>query len=258
MSGSIIGSISDRPLQTQQAAKKWLRQIVRERYAAADRAGLKVASDHVMQALEQLPEFIAARCVALYWSLPGEVETHAFAEKWRHEKQVLLPVMHGDGLLLYPFTGREHLVQRRFGVWEPDPEAPFSALPGTPVPDTTSEHTPNCKSLLAAHTTQVPRTNPPQAQPTEPAELTGRDPDPDLIVVPAVGFDPQGSRLGHGKGFYDRLLPGTQALKVGICFDFQLFEHIPAEEHDVPMDRIIAGSRDGSVLYLCDKNDAYR
>ena len=234
------------------------RQIVRERYAAADRAGLKVASDHVMQALEQLPEFIAARCVALYWSLPGEVETHAFAEKWRHEKQVLLPVMHGDGLLLYPFTGREHLVQRRFGVWEPDPEAPFSALPGTPVPDTTSEHTPNRKSLLAAHTTQVPRTNPPQAQPTEPAELTGRDPDPDLIVVPAVGFDPQGSRLGHGKGFYDRLLPGTQALKVGICFDFQLFEHIPAEEHDVPMDRIIAGSRDGSLLYFCDKNDAYR
>ena len=43
-----------------------------------------------------------------------------------------------------------------------------------------------------------------------------------------------------------------------ICFDFQLFEHIPAEEHDVPMDRIIAGSRDGNVLYLCDKNDAYR
>ena len=116
MSGSIIGSISDRPLQTQQAAKRKLRQIVRERYAAADRAGLKVASDHVMQALEQLPEFIAARCVALYWSLPGEVETHAFAEKWRHEKQVLLPVMHGDGLLLYPFTGREHLVQRLFGV----------------------------------------------------------------------------------------------------------------------------------------------
>lgn len=153
--------------------------MVRERYAAADRAGLKVASDHVMQALEQLPEFIAARCVALYWSLPGEVETHAFAEKWRHEKQILLPVMHGDGLLLYPFTGREHLVQRRFGVWEPDPEAPFSALPGTPVPDTTSEHTPNRKSLLAAHTTQVPRTNPPQApptEPTEPAELTGSGP----------------------------------------------------------------------------------
>ena len=88
--------------------------------------------------------------------------------------------------------------------------------------------------------------------------MTGRDPDPGLIVVPAVGFDPQGSRLGHGKGFYDRLLPGTQALKVGICFDFQLFEHIPAEEHDVPMDRIIAGSRDGSLLYFCDKNDAYR
>lgn len=79
MSGSIIGSISDRPLQTQQAAKRRLRQIVRERYAAADRARLKVASDHVMQALEQLPEFIAARCVALYWSLP---------ERWR---RMLLP-----------------------------------------------------------------------------------------------------------------------------------------------------------------------
>lgn len=61
----------------------------------------------------------------------------------------------------------------------------------------------------------------------------------DLIVVPAVAYDRQGNRLGRGKGFYDRLLATTRATKVGVGYEFQLIDELPAEPHDVPMDIII-------------------
>lgn len=64
----------------------------------------------------------------------------------------------------------------------------------------------------------------------------------ELVVVPAVAYDKNGNRLGRGKGFYDRLLASTSATKVGVAFDFQVVEVIPAEEHDVPMDIVISPS----------------
>lgn len=61
----------------------------------------------------------------------------------------------------------------------------------------------------------------------------------EMIVVPGVAFDRRGNRLGRGKGFYDRLLAGTNATTVGVGYDFQLMDEIPCEEHDVPMDYVI-------------------
>lgn len=74
-------------------------------------------------------------------------------------------------------------------------------------------------------------------------EPTGDDiTDPDeieLVIVPAVAYDRRGNRLGRGKGFYDRLLSSTRATKIGVGYDFQLVDDIPAEEHDIPMDFVI-------------------
>ncbi len=61
----------------------------------------------------------------------------------------------------------------------------------------------------------------------------------DLILVPGVAFDSSGNRLGRGKGYYDKILKQTKAYKVGVCFDFQLLDKVPTEEHDVKMDRVI-------------------
>ena len=63
--------------------------------------------------------------------------------------------------------------------------------------------------------------------------------DIDLILVPGVAFSKNGHRIGYGKGFYDRLLKKTKALKIGIAYDFQIVNNIPGETHDVPMDIII-------------------
>lgn len=61
----------------------------------------------------------------------------------------------------------------------------------------------------------------------------------DMIVVPAVAYDKSGNRLGRGKGFYDRLLASTRATTVGVAYDFQLFDELPTEPHDIPVDMVI-------------------
>jgi len=64
----------------------------------------------------------------------------------------------------------------------------------------------------------------------------------DLVVVPGVAFDRQGSRLGQGKGYYDRFLELTPAFRLALAFDCQLLETVPTELHDVPMNAILSES----------------
>lgn len=63
--------------------------------------------------------------------------------------------------------------------------------------------------------------------------------DIDVILVPGLAFDRNGGRMGFGMGYYDRLLSESGAVKIGLCYDFQLLDSIPAEKHDVPMNYII-------------------
>ncbi|MFT4222335.1 5-formyltetrahydrofolate cyclo-ligase [Dysgonomonas sp.] len=62
----------------------------------------------------------------------------------------------------------------------------------------------------------------------------------DLIIIPGVAFDRKMNRLGRGKGYYDRFLNKVSAPKIGICFDFQLLDKIPAESTDIKMDYIVS------------------
>jgi 5-formyltetrahydrofolate cyclo-ligase len=61
----------------------------------------------------------------------------------------------------------------------------------------------------------------------------------DLALVPGLGFDAEGHRLGRGRGYYDRLLAGTGALTVGVGFHCQRIEKIPVESHDVRLDLVV-------------------
>ena len=64
---------------------------------------------------------------------------------------------------------------------------------------------------------------------------------PDVILMPLLGFDRHGTRLGYGGGYYDRTLahlPKRPRL-VGFAFARQEIDHIPRQAHDVPLDAIV-------------------
>lgn len=75
------------------------------------------------------------------------------------------------------------------------------------------------------------------SHPANSTEYTGKY---DLIIVPGLAFDKQGSRLGYGAGYYDIFLEQQpDAYKIGLCYPFQLVENVPREEHDIPLDEIL-------------------
>ena len=65
-----------------------------------------------------------------------------------------------------------------------------------------------------------------------------------VCLVPGVGFDTSGNRMGYGKGYYDRYFHKSTAdiYRIGICYDEQLQYEIPAMGHDIKMDRVVSAS----------------
>ncbi len=162
-----------------------------------DRATRDLTHSTVINRIESLPEFVAARSVALYHALPDEVPTEEMLRRWLGVKRLSLPVVHSGGsMTFHEYLGPGDLTPGAFGISEP---------------------------------------------------RTGREITPeeiDLMLVPGVAFDESGRRLGRGRGFYDRYLSGPHAAricKVGLCPPHALVPEVPAEPHDVVMDKIIFG-----------------
>lgn len=63
----------------------------------------------------------------------------------------------------------------------------------------------------------------------------------DVIIVPALGFDPKTlHRIGYGGGYYDKFLAAQpKAHKIGICFESGKTEQVPVEPHDIPLDMVV-------------------
>ena len=79
----------------------------------------------------------------------------------------------------------------------------------------------------------------------DPAHAALRAPeDFDVILVPCVGFDEGGGRIGHGAGYYDRYLErAPQATRVCIAFEAQCLDDVVKEDTDLPMDYIVTEKR---------------
>lgn len=67
----------------------------------------------------------------------------------------------------------------------------------------------------------------------------------DAVVVPAIGVDPTGHRIGYGVGYYDRTLPrfAPPAVAVVVAYDWQLLSEVPATEHDVRCAWVVTDTR---------------
>lgn len=65
---------------------------------------------------------------------------------------------------------------------------------------------------------------------------------PDVVIVPGLAFTERGERLGQGGGWYDRFLSRTRdgCTTIGVCFDPQLVDELPTEDHDVVLDIVVS------------------
>lgn len=144
----------------------------------------------VFDLLEHTAAFMMAEHIMMYNSLPDELSTREFIDKWHTRKHFYLPRVNGVNLDILPYD-RSGLHLGAFHIEEPDGDD------------------------------------------TVDAEVI------DMIVVPGVAYDRNGNRLGRGKGFYDRLLADARAVTVGVAYDFQLVDEVPASEYDVPVHYVI-------------------
>ncbi|MEG1586674.1 MAG: 5-formyltetrahydrofolate cyclo-ligase [Bacteroidales bacterium] len=147
------------------------------------------ASELIFSRLETTELFQQAECILLYHALPDEVQTASFISRWHTRKQILLPVVEGDHLLIRAYHP-DTLIKGSYGIYEPA---------GQTITDLSKI---------------------------------------DLAIIPGVGFDKYGNRLGRGKGYYDRLLPTLRTLRIGIGFSWQVIEQIPTESFDHPLDGV--------------------
>jgi 5-formyltetrahydrofolate cyclo-ligase len=74
-----------------------------------------------------------------------------------------------------------------------------------------------------------------------PVPDTAVEAQPDILLIPCLGFDRAGFRMGYGGGFYDRTLAARRPkpLAVGIAYSQSVLPSIQPEAHDIPMDLIV-------------------
>ncbi len=157
-------------------------------------AEMTIAADSVWKQLESMAAFMVSDRILMYHSLPDELSTREFLNKWHGTKKIFLPRVNGLNLDILPYIkNRTH--SGAYHIQEPD----------------------------GNDTTDIGQM--------------------EMIVVPAVAYDRHGNRIGRGKGYYDRLLSRTKAIKVGVAYDCQIVDEITAEPTDIPVDIVITDKR---------------
>ena len=87
--------------------------------------------------------------------------------------------------------------------------------------------------------------------PDETAEVL----DPDVMLIPLAAFDDTGNRIGYGAGHYDRAIArlhaaGKNPRLIGVAFDCQRVQSVPAEIHDVSLHTVLTETG----LYMVGQN----
>lgn len=108
------------------AQKKVVRQQIRELKNSLTPSQKQAQADRVFTNLELLPEFKNAQNIFIYWSLPDELPTHKFIEKWHTKKHFFLPSVADDSMIIKPFSRIEPMLEGCHGIMEPDSSECFA------------------------------------------------------------------------------------------------------------------------------------
>lgn len=157
-------------------------------------------SEAIWARLLAMEPFQVAATVMCYVHTRDEVRTQPFLPTILNSgKTLVVPYCNGDELGLFRLESVEELSPGTWGILEP------------------------AESLRALSQRRV-----------DVSQL-------DLIVVPGAAFDRQGGRVGHGKGYYDRLLRRTRtdARRIAVAYQCQIYPSVPMLPHDVYVDGII-------------------
>lgn len=178
-----------------------LRAALRARRDSLDGAARFNAARAVAEHLASIPEFVAARRVAGYWAVAGEVPLSAVvAVVDRNPAQAfflpMIPAVARGPLAFAAWRVGDPVVPNRFGIPEPE-------------------------DATAVATTSL-----------------------DVVLLPVVGFDRRGHRLGTGGGYYDRTFafrqkaPGPPLL-IGIAYACQEADDFEPATWDVDLDWVV-------------------
>ena len=99
--------------------KDMLRKEIRGKKHLQSAESLQCKSEQIMSLLEMHPHFQKAHVVMAYYALPDEPATQFRLDEWAKTKQVLLPVVEGDHLLIREYRGKDSLEVGAFHIMEP-------------------------------------------------------------------------------------------------------------------------------------------
>ncbi|KAI9491942.1 hypothetical protein BDB00DRAFT_873777 [Zychaea mexicana] len=195
------------------ALKRTLRKELKFQLKAVSPSTITAESEQVIQRLFDLEAYRASRHVSVYISLPGgEIDTRA----------IIHHILHSDKSCYVPRWTKDDMEMVKIRSWDE-----YLALP-------------------------VNKWNIPEPSHEQLMENALEKDGLDLIIVPAMAFDTDRNRIGHGKGYYDKYIRACNAWSaahdrqhpktVGLALSAQLLEagRIPVEPFDQKIDCILS------------------
>lgn len=180
------------------------------RREAYDRRNAQENKDEVSaKAVERfmaLPEYQNAHCVMWYIDCRSETRT---------KPQLLEEVAKGEKKVIVPYCTEDENGENKLGLWW-------------------------MESLEEMVVGKWNILEPPKEMWGNPEKEVEAE-DLDLVLVPGVGFDRNGGRMGNGQGYYDRLLEKVrpESPLIALCYESQLFDNVLVAPHDVYMDKVV-------------------
>ena len=180
------------------------------RREAYDRRNAQENKDEVSAAAVEkfmaLPEYEKAHTIMWYIDCRSETRT---------KPQLLAEVEKGEKKIIVPYCTEDENGENKLGLWH------MESLEEMVVGKWNILEPP--KELWGNPEKEV-----------APEEL-------DMIMVPGVGFDRDGGRMGNGQGYYDRTMEKVRpdCFLIALCYESQLFDNILVAPHDVYMDKVV-------------------